>query len=592
MTDDFQVKQGINTQSSSGAYGLVGGAIGAAGAGYAAHHYTKPKYSSYDDIINESKDSFDKKVADATGEEKTLLERAKEIRDAGAKYNADLEAYKNDPANANELKETPKYKELLEKQNAAEKALADKRTAEMEKLKGKKFNGEFDHTKLPELINDATKNRKSDYKAKVETFVNRKVELLNKVDEAKIAKNNELVKTLNKEVEALEKEIEEYFDKEITSWYAQEGKKVKGAAKDAINNAKNNTLYNIQSAVEERMNNEAPKTPEIVAKYEKLVQGLKTSAGEKYAEAVEKVHGRSTQGEVVKSLAERKIKANKKVIDTLTDIQTRYENALKKGSEDQAEQIVKELKVLFGLIDKKEIITPKDKTVTPFAETLSKEENELLNKLLGDKKFDPAELKKVTEKLSKQNADLNNVVKEAEKFIKDIEATGVKGAYIKDGKLYDNTNKVVEEAAPGKSKYTVSRKRVVIPEYNKAKLISEIKAKAGREMTKEEIEAEVNKILAKDIEELNGMKAAVEAEKKGLEKGTAKTPEQLVKEFTEKNGTREEYVKKVTESNKEEIKKLLERKHGFNNWKIAGVAAAGALVVGWLASLMAPSDKA
>ena len=78
MSDELQIQQG----SSSTPYALTGGVIGGVGAGLGAHYLTKPKYSSYEDIIAESQDSFNKKIEAATGEEKDLLTRAKEIREA------------------------------------------------------------------------------------------------------------------------------------------------------------------------------------------------------------------------------------------------------------------------------------------------------------------------------------------------------------------------------------------------------------------------------------------------------------------------------------------------------------------------------
>ena len=83
MADDFQVKQ---SSSSSGAYALTGGVVGAAAGGVGAHYLTKPKYASHNDIINEAKDSadFKSKLEKAEGEEKKFLQAAKEVADEKA----------------------------------------------------------------------------------------------------------------------------------------------------------------------------------------------------------------------------------------------------------------------------------------------------------------------------------------------------------------------------------------------------------------------------------------------------------------------------------------------------------------------------
>ena len=88
-------------------------------------------------------------------------------------------------------------------------------------------------------------------------------------------------------------------------------------------------------------------------------------------------------------------------------------------------------------------------------------------------------------------------------------------------------------------------------------------------------------------------KDALDAARKAVEEKTAtlspKTKEQLTKEFVEKNGTKDDVVKKAAENFKDDLKKLYEGK--VNNKKLAGIIAGG-VVIGALAGLMLkPKNK-
>lgn len=114
MSDDFQVKQG---SSSSGAYGLTGGIIGAGAGAAGAHYLTKPKYGTYDDIIAETKDAFEKKYTTVPDNDKKFFDATKELLEKKENIEADYEtkynAYK--AAHEEDLVQTEKYKELLDK---------------------------------------------------------------------------------------------------------------------------------------------------------------------------------------------------------------------------------------------------------------------------------------------------------------------------------------------------------------------------------------------------------------------------------------------------------------------------------------------
>ena len=73
-----------------------------------------------------------------------------------------------------------------------------------------------------------------------------------------------------------------------------------------------------------------------------------------------------------------------------------------------------------------------------------------------------------------------------------------------------------------------------------------------------------------------------------LPKSAIKTPDELTKEFIEKNGTKEQNIKKAQDAFKDDMKKLFEGKRGGKFWGVvAGTAAAGAL----LAMAFRPNNK-
>lgn len=81
MAEDFQIQQGVNSQTTSPVYGLTGTVLGAGGTYYGLNKLTKPKYGSYEELLSEAKDSFDKKVQNATEEnDKKFLNKVEEIR--------------------------------------------------------------------------------------------------------------------------------------------------------------------------------------------------------------------------------------------------------------------------------------------------------------------------------------------------------------------------------------------------------------------------------------------------------------------------------------------------------------------------------
>ena len=602
MSDELQIQQGSNSTP----YALTGGVIGGLGAGYGAHHLTKPKYNSYEDIIAESKDSFDKKLEAANGEEKDLLTRAKEIREAGAKYDADLEAFKADPANANVLKETPEYKKLVEEQQAAEKKYADKK-AELEKIGTTDKPGEASPRARQALdaVNkeiDAETKRLADFekvfKKDLKAAVDNLYEKVNEVDRleeevnaairdkkpaAEIDALKAQLKTARAEAKVAEAELETMANNTAETLIEAKGKKSEVAEKRAAKAKEIKTTA--LDIVAERTHNESTirsNVRELQAKKVQAFKDIKSVIGTDLSKAdaaeAERQVGRHIKVEEAKL---EKLEKFKKLF-------TEAENKVKISGGETS--LVEEISKLLGIFKKTKTSTTVKTAGNVFAESLTKEEAETFERLVkggADAEAIDKAIKQQQERINKLNTSIANIKATNAQF----EELGGKGAYYKKGALRTADGKVVkfkpvqiklanDVEIPASSKLTALQKQ-------KAAIEENINGVAGKKLTEKEIEEK----LANEIAEVNKKKAAVEEAKKGLEVGEAKTPEQIAKEFTEKNGSKEDYIKKVTEKNKDELKKLFERKHGFNNWKLAGVAAAGALVVGAIASAFAPKSR-
>ena len=212
MAEDFQVRQGTNTQSGSSGYALGGAALGALGGGLGAHYLTKPKYGSYEQIIAEAKDStdFSSKIEKAEGEEKTFLEAAKEMagkeKTAGDKWDAEFKEYQD--THKETLVETDQFKEKVKKVEEKENAINTKK-AELEKFEipaeGNTPARKYTETEIKELL--AADNAELD-------------ELKNAVEEAKKGLEKGEPKTAEQLLEdfAKEKGVKdkaEYIGKEV-----------------------------------------------------------------------------------------------------------------------------------------------------------------------------------------------------------------------------------------------------------------------------------------------------------------------------------------------------------------------------------------
>ena len=136
MSDELSIQPQVQQKQSSPMPYVVGGAIGGGLVGGATAYYTtKPKYASYEDIIKDSKDNFEKAAKEVISEE---AEQTKAINayqagvDAGNKWENDKKAY-IDANKGGAVIPDDNYKNLEADLETKTKALEDKRTALIDK---------------------------------------------------------------------------------------------------------------------------------------------------------------------------------------------------------------------------------------------------------------------------------------------------------------------------------------------------------------------------------------------------------------------------------------------------------------------------
>ena len=612
MADDFQVKQ---SSSNSGAYGLSGAVVGGLGAGYAAHRLTRPKYGSYDDIIKEAKDStdFSSKIEKAEGKEKEFLTAAKELAGkraaAETEYNNAFEAWKKENPSTTK-KEDAKYGELKTAQKQAEEALEAKKKAlvdaEFDRIKNtaskSSLTGTFDPAELPTLINEATDRRKRDFYTKLEVYANKKQALLDKLDAAKAASDKALEKQLNSEINAFERQMQEELNTEISSWYKNPKAK---ASKRAINTAIDNATQIVATRVQEKEYSRLADT--TLSTLEKQVMDkIKANGNESFNTLIDSQKGNL---EGISRAVSHKITINRKQKNILEGVKYDYEKMLKtaKAAGTPEDEIVKQLKILWGLISKTETVKPGaevPKEFKAFVEGLNEEQKGAVERLLKDGEFTVENFDKALSKLDRETEALTKVITtDLPNFKNKIKEAGGDGATFVDGILRDKKGNVIDMTTSRSfSKPTVVIPRASVADVKKAFETGEVAALTDEEIRKQAEEAVKESAYQKETNAVNTAKKAAEDYYKTLPDGEALTAEQQEAKFLkEKCGGAENKAKyidgKVEEAAntfKKDFKSWLERKWGFAehaNWKIAGVAVAGAAVVGAIASAFAPKNN-
>ncbi len=623
MTEDFQVKQ---SSSNSGAYGLTGGIIGGLGAGIAANHFTKPKYGSYEDIIKEAKDSadFKSKIDKAEGDDKKFLEDARTLNEkrtsAEAEYDKLFEEYKK--VNGKTKVETDAYKELVKAEEEANTALVNK--------KNELINKEIARIKEAGTGNKtATIGKSLKHKAVQIFYATKHVNEL----QAKGASKEEIASATAR-VEALQKEAEELSAKIAEK--LDYGKLTDEALANKKNEVANAYKLNIQDRVNQqlRVYDKPVVEPEFVTLSKDFMANRKAieaqnealKAAEKEIQTLTCVDIEAFAKSAHDHAAPRKIQTivdyEQRHIDKLNVLKEAYAKATEsagKTGEFSFATLLENLKKLgtpgatfeAGVVDVQKELT---KYLTD-TKGLTKEQQAAIKKLVNGE-INEKNIQEAIDKATTRVNDIKTAVKKAiaaeDKLEELAEKTNAlkekmneKGVYVreKDGVVIDKKTK-----EPAVSKVTKAPKEeppkiklpkgVKVPDDVKIEYQSKAAAELSEEEIKKQAEAAVKENAYKtEKEAAEAAKSAREAAYGKLEDGVAKSEEEIKKAFNEslKVTDKNAYADgKVSAAKKEFLEKYAEkmkRKWGFaehTNWKIAGAAAAGALVLGGIFSALAP----
>ena len=592
MSDDFQVKQ---SSSSSGAYGLTGGVIGAAAGGAGAHYLTKPKYASHSDIINEAKDSadFKSKLEKAEGEEKKFLQAAKDVADEKANaektWNEEFKAYqeankegviKDDAFRDLEAKQAEYQNKIQELEAKTQTAVTEKNVTKEPLALIRQTAKEADNAakELQELKdNNASKEAIDKVKARLKKY---DAELKANIDKVVESANYGELKgeELEKAKKALKADLMDYSRRYLEN----RDKIVKVTPQEKFKINKSNIAEEqktIDNALKQIKELSGRDLTDALVNNKGMVKGV---AFDKEMEAILKAENK--KAEIIKNLL-KNYPSGEKVIKGVT-----------------ARELLKEcLKSLWNNTPMNlngTVVYDPEKALQDFVDTLRPNEKAL---------FEGKEVTKETiqSMLDSSNARIN-ALNEAARTVR----TSTSSISALNSAIAKNKEAVIREFGEGtyiNEEGVICRKgkpielpkaktpQIELPEFaNTDRLPSEVQiTKKSTTVTEAPELAEIRGKL----EELNKQ---IEEAKGKLPKGEIKPEEQLV-EFAKTKGVKdkEEFinnsVKEKAEKFGKEFEAQFKRKYGFAEhfgWKAAGVAAAGAIVLGGLFSALAPKDRA
>ena len=566
MTDELAI-QSVNPQvkrkDNTGLY-TVGGAVVGAGAGALANHYTlpKPQYSSLQDLIDEKKDTFDGKVANASDDTKGVWQKAKEAREAGEKagkkWDADLEKF----IEANKEGATPEL--------PADHDLM-KQKSELE-------------SKIKELEGKTTSATTTAQSKEPLSAIRHNVKELNKAKE-----EVDTLKAQNAEKEAIEKaqaRVKTYQER-LNNVYDKivEKTEFKGTAEE-VEKAKKQFKGELEGYAQEYMHNYDKYTAVKPANgYLSAKEGI---AKEKNAIKDTFAKIKEASGYDLSAYADDTKRLNNR-INTIKDIETNKINTLKEISkkypkvptEEMQSQTLKQriLELLYGPKPK----VNHEKQVEDFIKNLTEREKTLLS----GKDVNPENIKQLIEEANtrlKTVEDSANAIKTSNSAIAKLEQQIAdsekavrqqfgKGAYInKEGIVCKNGKPVQKEP------------QMKLPKFN-----SKTELPKTIDVTAKAVDPADTKALSEARASLKTVEGKITEARNALPKVEGKPAEELKKEFLSKYGERKDAVNKAAESFKDDIKTLLERKGSTG--RLAAWLAGGAVVLGGLGYLLAPKNK-
>ncbi len=565
MSDELSI-QAVNQpqvkQTSPVPYALGGAVVGGLGGAAVANYTTKPKYASFEDIIADTKDNFEKNAKDAISDEanqtKAINARQAAI-DAGAKWEDELKTFKE----ANKEGATPELAadhELM-KQKAAiqdeiktiESAKATTKTVTKEPLAALRQNVKDLNKAADELrtlkAEGATKEAMEGVNNRIKALQTRQEGIYNSILESAGFKGTEAeIKAAQKDLKA---KLEGYTQEYMANY-------------DKYASIKPNRNY-IEAKTKIADNNQV---------IDKALADIKEATGYKVKTSPAKDSAKfAKEVQTLKNIEIRKNDTLKKVLDNYSKIADTTTGGT------FLERLENALKVLSGgTIEPKN----KDKEIQEFIKNLTDAEKKVLNgknvtkenleQLIKDSEGRLNKLNEAAGKAIKAQADNVAYTKITNNELTNARRKYGKGAYFNENGEICVKGKPVEKApaAPALPKLDKEASKVLPKEVS-------YEVKASGVDTKALNEAKAN---------LSDVETKITDARNALPKVEAKTEEQILKEFVEKNGEKADAMKKAFG---DDVKALLEKK--ISNKQLAGYIAGGAAILGALGYAIAPKNK-
>ena len=566
MSDELSI-QAVNQpqvkQTSPVPYALGGAVVGGLGGAAVANYTTKPKYASFEDIIADTKDNFEKNAKDAISEEanqtKAINARQAAI-DAGAKWEDELNAFKE----ANKEGATPELAadhELM-KQKAAiqdeiktiESAKATTKTVTKEPLAALRQNVKDLNKAADELrtlkAEGATKEAMEGVNNRIKALQTRQEGIYNSILESAGFKGTEAeIKAAQKDLKA---KLEGYTQEYMANY-------------DKYASIKPNRNY-IDAKTKIADNNQV---------IDKALADIKEATGYKVKTSPAKDSAKfAKEVQTLKNIEIRKNDTLKKVLDNYSKIADTTT-----GGGTFLERLENALKVLSGgTVEPKS----KDKEIQEFIKNLTDAEKKVLN----GKNVTKENLEQL---IKDSEGRLNKLNEAAGKAIK-AQADNVVYTKITNNEL-NNAQRKYGKGAYFNEKGEICVKGKPVEKAPAAPALPKLDSEASKVLPKEvSYETKASGVDTKALNDAKAKLAEVETKitdaRNALPKAEAKTEEQILKEFVEKNGEKADAMKKAFG---EDVKALLEKK--IPNKKLAGYIAGGAAILGVLGYAIAPKNK-
>lgn len=566
MSDELSI-QAVNQpqvkQTSPVPYALGGAVVGGLTGAAVANYTTKPKYASFEDIIADTKDNFEKNAKDAISEEanqtKAINARQAAI-DAGAKWENELNAFKE----ANKEGATPELAadhELM-KQKAAiqdeiktiESAKATTKTVTKEPLAALRQNVKDLNKAADELRNlkaeGASKEAMEGVNNRIKALQTRQEGIYNSILESAGFKGTEAeIKAAQKDLKA---KLEGYTQEYMANY-------------DKYASIKPNRNY-IDAKTKIADNNQV---------IDKALADIKEATGYKVKTSPAKDSAKfAKEVQTLKNIEIRKNDTLKKVLDNYSKIADTTT-----GGGTFLERLENALKVLSGgTVEPKS----KDKEIQEFIKNLTDAEKKVLN----GKNVTKENLEQL---IKDSEGRLNKLNEAAGKAIK-AQADNVAYTKITNNEL-NNAKRKYGKGAYFNEKGEICVKGKPVEKAPAAPALPKLDSEASKVLPKEvSYETKASGVDTKALNDAKAKLAEVETKitdaRNALPKAEAKTEEQILKEFVEKNGEKADAMKKAFG---EDVKALLEKK--IPNKKLAGYIAGGAAILGALGYAIAPKNK-